>query len=64
MALITCPECSKRISETAERCPNCGFALTPQIVPAQKNKQGGGWLLVVSLAFLIVPSCIVFYVAF
>lgn len=25
MALITCPECSKQISEFAENCPNCGY---------------------------------------
>lgn len=26
MALITCPECAKQISDRAASCPNCGFA--------------------------------------
>lgn len=28
MALITCPECKKQISEYCMSCPNCGFPLT------------------------------------
>lgn len=27
MALIKCPECNKEISNTAKRCPNCGYKL-------------------------------------
>ena len=27
MALITCPECGKQISDKAEACPNCGYPL-------------------------------------
>lgn len=29
MALITCPECQRDISEQARLCPNCGFRLKP-----------------------------------
>lgn len=29
MALITCPECSKKISDNAESCLNCGFPINP-----------------------------------
>lgn len=25
MALITCPECGKEISDSAKSCPNCGY---------------------------------------
>ena len=25
MALINCPECGKEISDSATKCPNCGF---------------------------------------
>ena len=32
MALITCPECGKQISDQAEACPNCGYPL-PQKTP-------------------------------
>lgn len=27
MALIKCPECSKEISDTVKKCPNCGYKL-------------------------------------
>lgn len=27
MALITCPECGKQISDLAQSCPNCGFPI-------------------------------------
>ncbi len=32
MALITCPECERDVSDQAEKCPNCGF-------PVQDMKQ-------------------------
>ncbi len=38
MALITCPECSKQISEFAACCPNCGFQLTPENISEIKEK--------------------------
>ena len=28
MALITCPECGKQVSEKATNCPNCGFPIS------------------------------------
>lgn len=37
MALITCPECKQRISDTAVSCPNCGYRLTPGIITQIKN---------------------------
>lgn len=38
MALITCPECKKQVSETADACPNCGYKFTPE-KKAQLKKQ-------------------------
>jgi hypothetical protein len=29
MALISCPECGKSVSEKAKSCPNCGYPLKP-----------------------------------
>lgn len=29
MALISCPECTNEISDSAETCPKCGFRLKP-----------------------------------
>lgn len=31
MALITCPECSKIVSDQAFICPHCGNPINPQI---------------------------------
>jgi len=39
MALITCPECKKKISETAVSCPNCGYQLTQEKVAEIKKKE-------------------------
>ena len=27
MALITCPECGKEVSDKATACPNCGYPI-------------------------------------
>ena len=29
MAMISCPNCGKPVSDKAEKCPHCGFELTP-----------------------------------
>lgn len=31
MALINCPECNREVSDKAEICPNCGFAVAKHI---------------------------------
>ncbi len=45
MALIKCPECRKAISDSASRCPHCGYPITPEKIAAinkaaQANKKG------------------------
>lgn len=35
MTLITCPECSNKVSSQAETCPQCGYRLTSQQVHTQ-----------------------------
>lgn len=37
MALITCPECGKQISDQAEACPNCGYPLKAKKDQQQKE---------------------------
>ncbi len=32
MALITCPECGKQISDKADKCIHCGFPITKEII--------------------------------
>ena len=39
MAMITCPECKKKISETADSCPKCGYQLTPEKIAETKKKE-------------------------
>ncbi len=34
MALITCPECGKQISESTPSCPHCGYILSTTSSPA------------------------------
>jgi hypothetical protein len=41
MALTTCPECEKQISEFALSCPNCGFQISNEKVSPKKQKMHG-----------------------
>lgn len=34
MALITCPECGKQVSDSAEACPHCGYPIKKKIEEA------------------------------
>ena len=36
--LHRCPECRKKISESAESCPNCGFSFKPENLETYKKK--------------------------
>ena len=38
MALINCPECSKEISDTCEKCIHCGYTFTQSMNNTQKIK--------------------------
>ena len=42
MALITCPECGKEISDKAKVCPNCG-APTPSAIKKKENTKAAVW---------------------
>ena len=33
MALISCPECEREISDKAEACPQCGFPIAKELAP-------------------------------
>jgi len=39
MSLVTCPECKKKISDTTDSCPNCGYKLTSEKVAEIKKKE-------------------------
>jgi len=51
MALINCPECQKEVSETAKRCPHCGYTL-------KDNKK----IIAIVSVSVIVVLLIVFFV--
>ena len=38
MALIKCPECKKKISNTIKTCPNCGYELKEEDRKVKKKK--------------------------
>lgn len=58
MALITCPECKKKISENAESCPKCGYRLSPSEITGIKKKdkrlQKGGTIGCLSVLAVFV----------
>lgn len=40
MALITCPECGrKKVSDTAEACPSCGFGIKAYLKRSMKKRK-------------------------
>ena len=39
MAMLNCPECRKKISDTATACPKCGATLTAETIQQQRQKQ-------------------------
>lgn len=61
MTLIQCPECKKQVSHSAEKCPNCGYRLTPEIIQkAQKSQKeakkyaGIGCLALIAIVILVM----------
>lgn len=60
MALIICPECKKKISESANSCPNCGYQLTAEKVNEMKKNEyemkkslGIGCILLIIVLFIL-----------
>lgn len=58
MALITCPECKKRISDSANHCPKCGYELKPskivELIGKEKQNQKRGAIGCLSIIAIIV----------
>ena len=57
MALVTCPECGKGISESAEKCPHCGYPLKTQQHEIERKaslKSGSIIGLIGGVAFCLV----------
>lgn len=52
MALIKCNECGKEISDTAERCPNCGCVTNR----GKEQKNAKSYLLLYVVDFLEIGA--------
>lgn len=62
MAIIACPECGDKVSDTAKTCPHCGYSLTPVATatppppppaPSMQAREVGG----LKAANLVCPLC-------
>lgn len=40
MSLINCPECNKEISDSARKCPHCGYPLKEEVEVIYEKKKG------------------------
>ena len=66
MALISCPECSREVSDQAAACPHCGYPLSPRRTataqppdPDQRIKQvllSGGKIAAIQLCRELTPG--------
>ena len=63
MALISCPECGKQISETTSACPHCGYKFSVSVADTHptdtklgevEKKNGAGIVLVVIGVLMII----------
>ncbi len=52
MALITCPECKKEISDSANSCPHCGYVINENKSKPKKKKGCFTWVLVIIVLLL------------
>ena len=54
MALITCNECGREISNTAVSCPHCGFQINKS--EGVKKADAIGWIILIGLGILVLLS--------
>lgn len=60
MARISCPECKRQISETADSCPKCGYKLVrEEAVKTKKKRQGVQMLCVI---VVVLGFCVAFMI--
>lgn len=58
MALITCPECGKEISDKAKVCPNCG-APTPSAIKKKENTKTAARTVAIRIFLLIMTVAVI-----
>ncbi len=62
MALIGCPECKKKISDSVTSCPNCGYQITPEKLAEIKKKEKATQNKFASGCLVIILIIAVFYI--
>jgi hypothetical protein len=60
MALITCPECNKKISDTTDSCPHCGYKLTPAKVAEIKKAEQQVNAVAGCIAIILIISAVLY----
>ena len=59
MALIKCPECEHEISDTAKKCPHCGYTMKSVVKAITNNKDKYAKIiaiLAIVLAIILIIS--------
>ena len=59
MALISCSECGKEVSDKAKSCPGCGAPIGKQADSQKVTRKGAKWEAV---GFLLIASSVVAFV--
>lgn len=58
MALLKCPECGKKVSDTCSECIHCGFKLKKVSAEPQKKRSIWGTIFWVILFIVMVRACV------
>ena len=58
MALINCPECKKEISDTARKCPHCGYAVKSVLKDINSNKKTILKIAIAAIAIIVLVLAI------
>jgi len=62
MGLVTCPDCSKEISDIAVSCPSCGRPMHPVQIEKTAKKHKGNQakgLILLPIGFIVLISGVV-----
>lgn len=61
MALISCSECGKQISDRAKQCPNCGVPLSLSQVTIEKTSKNVKKLQLIGILILMLNGLLVLF---
>jgi hypothetical protein len=60
MALIECPECDHEVSDGADRCPHCRYAITRPFLGrsgVERTINIGALTILAIVALFLLPMC-------